>query len=100
MHYVRGMVSHYMAAVAHVLEDKQQQAACYFAQVCCVPRRARACERAARLPLSASQQQQALTPLHRPLPHHTRARSKRTCSSWSRRCQRTRWAMPCLRAPP
>jgi hypothetical protein len=33
MHYVRGLVAHYMAAVHHVLGDRQAQADCYQAQV-------------------------------------------------------------------
>jgi hypothetical protein len=35
MHYVRGMVAHYMAAVQHVLGDREKKAECYIAQVSC-----------------------------------------------------------------
>jgi hypothetical protein len=33
MHYVRGMVTHYMAAVQHILGNREAQADCYHAQV-------------------------------------------------------------------
>jgi hypothetical protein len=33
MHYIRGMVAHYMAAVQHVLGNREAQADCYHAQV-------------------------------------------------------------------
>lgn len=33
MHYVRGLVTHYMAAVQHVLGDRDKQGECYHAQV-------------------------------------------------------------------
>ena len=33
MHYVRGLIMHYMAAVHHLLGNKEAQADCYHAQV-------------------------------------------------------------------
>lgn len=33
MHYVRGMVTHYVAAVQHLLGNREAQADCYHAQV-------------------------------------------------------------------
>jgi len=33
LHYVRGLVMHYMAAVQHVLGNREAQADCYHAQV-------------------------------------------------------------------
>jgi hypothetical protein len=33
MHYVRGMVTHYMAAVQHIMGNREAQADCYHAQV-------------------------------------------------------------------
>lgn len=164
MHYVRGMVAHYMAAVQHVLGNREAQADCYHAQVhqthqlrrgegscplaqsalwtaapnrlatlhckgaapcCCASPQSwlhfqAACVHACSTAFPRLYPTAPLTPFslcfllgaalrcavpravlcHAMLCRCTLPRSKRTCSSWSRPCQTTLWATPCLRAAP